>query len=96
MVDRIIGNKGFGPLANTQRSGSSGVAKKTDTAKNSDSVNFSSALKNATRVQETVPTQESARAEKIQQLKAQIQDGTYQPDLDKVASSLLPFLMKDA
>jgi negative regulator of flagellin synthesis FlgM len=96
MVDRITGNKGFGPLSNMNRAGNAGESKKSDSAKNTDRVNFSSALQDATKVKETMSTQESARAEKIQALKAQIQNGTYQPDLEKVASSLLPFLTKDA
>jgi negative regulator of flagellin synthesis FlgM len=95
MVDRISGNKGFSPLTHTNRSGKTGEAKKTDAAKSSDRVDFSAALQNATRSREVTVTQESARAEKIQALKAQIQDGTYQPDLEKVASSLLPFIMED-
>lgn len=95
MVDRIIGNKGFEPLAHANRAGKTANAKKADSAKSSDRVNFSEALQNASKTQEVAVTQESARAEKIQALKAQIQNGTYQPDLEKVASSLLPFLMKD-
>ncbi len=95
MVDRIIGNKGFGPLANMNRTGKVGESKKNDSAKGSDRVDFSSALQNATKAQAPVSTQESARAEKVQALKAQVQNGTYKPDLDKVAASLLPFIMKD-
>jgi negative regulator of flagellin synthesis FlgM len=96
MVDRITGNKGYGSLTQMNRTSKAGEAKKSDSAKTSDRVDFSTALQNATSAQETAKTQETARAEKIQALKSQIQDGTYQPDLDKVASSLLPFLMKDA
>jgi len=96
MVDRIVGNKGFGPLENINRSGKAGVAKKSDSAQKSDRVDFSSALQNATKAQAANETQETARSEKLQALKAQIENGTYQPDLDKVASSLLPFLMKES
>lgn len=96
MVDRIVGNKGFGPLGNINRSGKAGAAKKSDSAQKSDRVDFSSALQNATKAQATSETQETARSEKLQALKAQIENGTYQPDLDKVASSLLPFLVKES
>ena len=96
MVDRITGNKGFGPLANIGRADKSGQTKKSDSAKNSDRVDFSSALQNATKVQEPSAAQDAARTEKIQALKAQIENGTYKPDLEKVASSLLPFIMKDS
>lgn len=96
MVDRITGNKGFGPLANMNRTGQSGQAKKTDSSKSSDRVDFSSALQNATKAQEAEVTQDVARAERVQALKAQIENGTYKPDLDKVASSLMPFILKDS
>ncbi|MCK5912728.1 MAG: flagellar biosynthesis anti-sigma factor FlgM, partial [Desulfuromusa sp.] len=32
----------------------------------------------------------------IQELKAQIENGVYKPDLNEVASSLLPFIMKES
>ena len=96
MVDRIVGNKSFGSLGNISRSGKTGAAKKSDSAQKSDRVDFSSALQRATKTQATSETQETARSEKLQALKAQIENGTYQPDLDKVASSLLPFLVKES
>lgn len=96
MVDRIVGNKSFGPLGNVNRTGKTGGTKKSDSAQKNDRVDFSSALQSATKAQATSETQETARSEKLQALKAQIEAGTYQPDLEKVASSLLPFLTKDA
>ena len=96
MVDRIIGNKGFGPLGNTNRTGKTGAAKKSESSHKSDRVDFSSALQNATKTQAVSETQKTARSEKLQALKAQIDNGTYQPDLEKVASSLLPFMMQDS
>lgn len=96
MVDRIMGNKGFGPLGQINRTGKTGAAKQSDAAKNTDRVDFSSALQDATKVQASSSTREAARAEKLQALKAQIESGTYKPDLEKVASSLLPFIVKDS
>ncbi len=96
MVDKIIGNKGFGPLGNISRAGNAGAAKKSGSAQKTDRVDFSSALQNATKAQEVSGARETARSEKIQALKSQIENGTYQPDLDKVAASLLPFMMKDS
>ncbi len=96
MVDKIYGGKGFAPLGSVGYTAKSGTAKKTDAgAKAGDRVDFSSALQEATKAQESSSMQETARAEKIQALKSQIENGTYQPDLEKVASSLLPFIMKD-
>ena len=95
MVDRIIGNKGPGPLSNVNRTGKTGPAQKNQSAK-SDRVDFSSALQDATRTQEAAASRDTARAERIQALKSQIDNGTYRPDLEKVAASLLPFIMKDS
>ena len=43
-------------------------------------------------IQDVGETQEAARAAKVEELKAQITDGSYQPDLKKVAGSLLKFI----
>lgn len=95
MVDKING-KGFGPLGNINRTGNAGAAKKSGAAGKSDRVDFSSVLQQASKTQATGTTQETARAEKLQALKAQIENGTYKPDLEKVASSILPFILKDS
>lgn len=96
MVDSITGNKGFGSLGNINRTGNAGAANKSGAAKKSDRVDFSSALQQATKAQDVSETQETARTEKLQALKSQIENGTYKPDLNKVASSLLPFMLKDS
>jgi len=96
MVDSIIGSKSFGPLGNINRSGKTGAAKKSNATLKSDRVDFSSALQSATKAQGVSGTQETSRSEKIQALKSQIENGTYKPDLNKVASSLLPFITKDS
>ena len=96
MVDKINSGKGFGPLGNVNRTGNAGAVKKSGEAGKTDRVDFSSALQNASKAQATGTTQEAARTEKLQALKAQIETGTYKPDLEKVASSLLPFIMKES
>jgi len=96
MVDKINGGKGFGPLGNINRSSRPDVAKKSGESGKTDRVDFSSALQQASKTQATEATQQSARAEKLQALKAQIESGSYQPDLEKVAASVLPFIMKDS
>ena len=95
MVDKING-KGFGPLGNINRTANAGVAKKSGEAGKTDRVDFSSALQAASKTQAAGSTQETARTEKLQALKAQIDSGTYQPDLEKVAASILPFILKDS
>lgn len=96
MVDSITGNKGFGPLGNINRAAKTAGAKKANAGKATDRIDFSSALQNASKTQEASATQETARAEKLQALKSQIENGTYKPDLNKVASSIMPFLLKDS
>ncbi|WP_321366968.1 flagellar biosynthesis anti-sigma factor FlgM [uncultured Desulfuromusa sp.] len=96
MVDSITGNKGLGSLGSISRAANASGTKKAGSDKATDRVDFSSALQNASQAQETSATQETTRAEKIQALKAQIENGTYKPDLNKVASSIMPFLLQDS
>jgi negative regulator of flagellin synthesis FlgM len=49
-------------------------------------------LKDPTFVHDVSETQQLERANKIEELKLQVADGSYKPDLNKVASSLLQFL----
>jgi len=49
-------------------------------------------LNTPTYVQDVDESQEAARTSKIEELKLQVAEGSYQPDLKKVASSLLTFL----
>ena len=95
MVDKIIGGKGFGPIGNINNAGKAGAAKKSAETAKTDRVDFSSALQNASKAQAASSTQETAQAEKLQALKGQIESGTYKPDLNKVASSLLPFMLSE-
>ena len=96
MVDKINGNRGLGPLSQVGRADKPANVKKGDGARPTDRVDFSSALQKAEKVQTTGSAQETARMEKVAALKSQIQDGTYKPDLSKVAASLLPFLMRES
>ena len=69
-------------------------AKTAENAK-SDQVEFSSVLKG---VHETNPNQSAEaakRAEKVEALKQQVASGNYQPDIQKVASSLLKYLVEN-
>jgi negative regulator of flagellin synthesis FlgM len=57
-----------------------------------DKVVFSDILHEVSRTQEGRMAADSGRAEKVAALKAQVADGSYQPDLNKVARSLVQFL----
>ncbi|MFT5698007.1 MAG: negative regulator of flagellin synthesis FlgM [Desulforhopalus sp.] len=59
-----------------------------------DTVQFSSVLQEVNKAQAATPGANAERAEKVQELKAQIQNGSYEPDLQKVSSSLLQFLVE--
>lgn len=59
-----------------------------------DKVEFSSVLQDVHKAQAAKQAAGSARADRIAELKAQIADGSYKPDLDKVASSLVEFLIQ--
>ena len=59
-----------------------------------DKVQFSSVLQDVNKAKSMSQTTDAARAERIQQLKAQIKEGSYEPDLKKVSASLLQFLVE--
>lgn len=60
-----------------------------------DNVQFSSVLQDVHNAQSLKGSNSSERAERVQELKAQVASGSYQPDLEKVASSLLQFLIEE-
>ncbi len=59
-----------------------------------DKVQFSSVLQDVNKAKSMSQTTDAARAERVQQLKAQIKEGSYEPDLKKVSASLLQFLVE--
>lgn len=89
----------FGFSSRTQIGGSLNINQAGGTQKSSKSeskkgVSFSSALEGATAAQASSKVDDPERAARVQELKAQVDSGEYEPDLDKVASSLLKFLVK--
>jgi negative regulator of flagellin synthesis FlgM len=93
-IDKIYGNNRIGPIdnarpANRVKSSDS----KAETA-GGDRVQFSDVLQQVNRAKETGISAgaDAERAEKLQSLKEQIADGSYQPDSRKVAASLLKFI----
>jgi len=59
-----------------------------------DKVQFSSVLQDVNKAKSISQGSDAARAERIQQIKAQIKEGSYEPDLKKVSASLLQFLVE--
>lgn len=86
----VGGPKGIGNLKKTP---AAATDKKTEGA-TADKVEFSEVLQNVSKAQATKQAANTERAERIAELKAQIADGSYKPDLEKVASSLVEFLLQ--
>ena len=59
-----------------------------------DKVQFSSVLQDVNKAKSMTQNSDAERTERVQQLKAQIKDGSYEPDLKKVSASLLQFLVE--
>jgi len=64
-------------------------AQKSAKAEAKESAKFSSTLETATASTAAKETQDTERSARVNELKAQIQNGSYNPDLTKVASALL-------
>lgn len=86
----VGGPKQIGSLKKTPAAASD---KKTEGA-SADKVEFSAVLQNVNKAQAARQAAGSERAGRIAELKAQIADGSYKPDLEKVASSLVEFLLQ--
>lgn len=74
---------------------SKNVASKTGDTGKADQVEFSSVLKDVKSTQSGTSPEEAARAARIQELKQQVASGSYEPDIQKVATSLLQFLIEN-
>ena len=86
-----VGGPGqIGSLKKVQKTQDSGKI----TGAGKDTVEFSSVLQDVNKAQSTTQSSGSERAERVQELKAQIREGSYEPDLNKVSASLLQFLVE--
>ena len=84
----------MGQIGGLNKIGQSGDAQKTAKTEGKEGASFTSALQNATTAQGVGKTGDAERAARVQELKAQVASGQYEPDLNKVASSLLQFLVE--
>lgn len=91
-INKIYGDQGIGPMEGAKRSRQTDTPKKAENSDGTDRVDFSSVLSDVNRVREAANTPDAARAQRVQELKAQVASGSYRPDLEKVASSLLNFI----
>ncbi|OQX20597.1 MAG: flagellar biosynthesis anti-sigma factor FlgM [Desulfobulbaceae bacterium A2] len=95
MTVEFFGIRGFGPpVSGVRKTERSDAAQKPGKTESGDQVAFSSLLDGVNKSQATTQAADSERAERVQNLKQQVGDGTYSPDLEKVAASLLKFLVE--
>lgn len=87
-----IGIGGPGHIGSVKPLQAGNTAKKTDEAK---SVQFESTLQNVEATQNASSSTQTIRSEKTAALKSQVEAGTYQPNLEEVASSLLNFVVEE-
>lgn len=95
MTVEFFGIRGFGQIGGIKKTDRPGEAQKTDKTTGTRDAGFSQALQNAQTLQGLENTQNAERAARVQALKEQVANGTYEPDLQKVATSLLKFLVEE-
>ncbi len=88
------GVAGLGQIGNIKKTGKAQSDAKAGSTQGSDQVQFSSVLQDVNKAQAGAD-ENSDRAQRVAELKEQVANGSYEPDLNKVASSLLQFLMED-
>ena len=94
MTVNFFGIPGRGQIGNLHIN-QAGESQKTSKTGSKEGASFSSALEGATSAQATGKVEDAERAARVQELKAQVASGQYEPDLNKVASSLLKFLVEN-
>ena len=93
MSVEFFGIGGPGQIGNLKKTQKIQADKKIEGA-GEDKVQFSSVLQDVNKAKATTQSSDAARTERIQELKAQIKEGSYEPDLKKVSASLLQFLVE--
>lgn len=93
MSIEFFGVGGPGQIGKLKKSQQVQTDKKAE-ASGVDKVQFSSVLQDVNRAKNADQSSDAERAERIQQIKAQIKEGSYAPDLHKVSASLLQFLVE--
>ena len=94
MTVEFFGVRGMGQIGGLNKVGRAGDSQKSAKTESKDGASFSSALQGAAAAQAASKTEDPERTARVQELKSQVSSGQYQPDLNKVASSLLKFLVE--
>lgn len=92
MSVEFFGVGGPGQIGSLNKTQKAQTDKKAEGA-GEDTVQFSSILQDVNKAKAAEETADAERAARVQELKAQIQSGSYEPDLQKVSTSLLQFLI---
>ena len=87
----FFGVGGPGQIGTIKSSAKPSSDKKTEESQ-ADKVEFSAVLQDVHKAQSSQQNPGADRAERVAELKAQVADGSYSPDLAKVAASLVQFL----
>ncbi|MFH2123547.1 MAG: flagellar biosynthesis anti-sigma factor FlgM [Pseudomonadota bacterium] len=95
MSIEFFGVGGLGQIGAMKKADKTQATSKPGDSKGKDQVQFSSVLQDVQKAQTSSATMQTQRNERVQELKAQIADGSYHPDLNKVASSLLQFMIEE-
>lgn len=77
------------PVGDKQQAPQPGVQQEPQAVPKSDTVNLSSAAKELSRAKSQLEEVPDVREDKVAEIKKQIQDGTYQPDAQKIAGNML-------
>ncbi|MBM9537405.1 flagellar biosynthesis anti-sigma factor FlgM [Desulfobulbus alkaliphilus] len=94
MTVNFFGVNGMGQIGGPNKVHRPGETQKTTKTEGKEGPSFSSALQGATAAQTGPKVEDPERAARVQALKAQVASGQYQPDLNKVAASLMKFLVE--
>ncbi len=95
MSIEFFGVGGLGQIGALKNAEKSQAGKKAGEAQGTDQVQFSSVLQDVQKAQTSSGSMQAQRQERVQEIKAQIADGSYRPDLNKVAASLMQFIVED-
>ena len=91
----FFGIGGPAQIGDLKKSQKTQPGNKTDTDQKADQVQFSAVLQDVHKAKQGESTMGAERAARVEALKAQVAEGSYQPDLKKVAASLLQFIVEE-
>lgn len=92
MTEKIGFGKGLGPIGNVSAPRKAANVKPGAAKNPADRVDFSTVLQEVSKTQGVQETAATGRAQKVAELREQIANGSYRPDLEKVAASLVKFM----